>query len=121
MPTTISGTSGVTFPNSDVQGTGSIGVGQTWQDVSSSRSSGTTYTNSTGRPICVNVTGVGAATGSVSLEIAVNGVVIARNTVYGSGSSYRPFVSAIVPSGSTYTVASFGSGTPSIERWFELR
>ncbi len=28
-----------------------IGVGQTWQDVTSSRASGVTYTNSTGKPI----------------------------------------------------------------------
>lgn len=32
-----------------------IGVGQTWQNVTSSRSSGTTYTNNTGKPIMVNI------------------------------------------------------------------
>jgi len=32
-----------------------IGVGQTWQDVSGSRSSGTTYQNTTGKPIQVSL------------------------------------------------------------------
>jgi len=32
-----------------------IGVGQTWQDMTASRSSGATYTNSTGKPITASV------------------------------------------------------------------
>ena len=35
--------------------TGTFGKGQTWQNVAASRSKGVTYTNSTARPIAINI------------------------------------------------------------------
>lgn len=89
----------------------SIGVGQTWQDVTASRASGTTYTNSTGKPIQYYVSFAYVGNGTASLT--VGGVVVNSFTfsLGGTGAS----LSAIVPAGSTYSA----SGTMS--RWTELR
>lgn len=92
----------------------SVGVGQTWLDVLSSRVAGTTYTNSTGKPIAVNVA-TGNAT-SQNLSITVDGIVTSKydgSSVAGNGA----FVTAIVPNGSTYSVTT----TNTIIIWTELR
>lgn len=85
-----------------------IGVGQTWQNVLGSRASGTTYTNSTGRPIfvCVNAA-------QWFSSVVVNGVSVAV-----TGSSNSVTASFVVPSGGTYS-ATVGAG--SINVWAELR
>lgn len=96
---------------------GSCGVNQTWQDVKTTpgRTSGTTYTNSTGRPIMVMVGGT-AVSGSPNITVVVGGVTIVNwGFPYGSG---QP-VSFIVPNGTNYSVT-FGAGT-SLDRWVELR
>lgn len=91
-----------------------LGVGQTWQDVTASRALGVTYTNSTGKPIEVMVN-VGAAN-SGTLSIVLSDVTILSHT---QNSNYptRPFVSFIVPNGSTYRVNS----STAILTWSELR
>jgi hypothetical protein len=92
--------------------TPSVGVGQTWQDVSGSRSLGTTYTNSTGKPILVLV-----RTGNNSLSATIGGVnlgVIAANQSGGSGGQN---VAVIVPDTATYVFTSSGS----LQNWSELR
>lgn len=86
-----------------------LGVGQTWTDVSGSRAFATTYTNSTGRPITVAITTV--STGGAYL--VVNGVSTQRT---GATATYT-VVSAVVPSGGTYSLGSGGS----ITAWTELR
>lgn len=86
-----------------------LGVGQTWQDVSASRVAGTTYTNTTGRPIFVSI----LSQVNTNTTIVVNGVnVSAANP----GASNRSGMSAIVPSGGTYSTASYQAGN-----WAELR
>jgi hypothetical protein len=100
----------------------SIGVGQTWQNVTGSRVSGTTYTNSTGKPIFVYVQMVPAASGANYVNIFINGVALgyfgqgsgaSSNTVYSSSWT------VIIPSGDTYRATIVGSAT--IDFWFELR
>ena len=49
-----------------------LGVGQTWKDVTSSRSSGVTYTNTTGKPIQIHI-----MTGTESSTLVIDGVNIA--------------------------------------------
>lgn len=91
----------------------SIGVGQTWQDVSGSRVVGTTYTNTTGKPIMVSITsGIG---GSNFAQLSVNGVVVSRSTSGDAGLIYAPH-NIIIPSGATY---SYTGGTSLT--WLELR
>ena len=53
----------------------SFGVGQTWQDLTSSRAPGVTYTNTTGKPIQIYI-----MTGTESSTLVVNEVAI---TVHG--------------------------------------
>ena len=83
-----------------------VGVGQTWTDFTSSRSSGVTYTNSTGKPIYVFARyGVGA----YDLMLQIDSIVINFSNNNGRGG-----VSGIIPNGSTYTI----TGTFNI--WNEL-
>ena len=98
-----------------------IGVGQTWTDVLGSRATGTTYTNSTGRPIMVAVT-AGAATYSYCFGW-VDGVTITEQQSRDSATTTsQAGVIFIVPAGSTYkvTVTVNGSSTD-FDAWFELR
>lgn len=98
-----------------VSGVASIGVSQTWQDLTSSRSHGTNYTNSTGRAIMVSVC-TNMATNS-RIDSTVGGVDIQDNgisTVYG-GMGFNIF---IVPDNTVYKVDR-PQGT--IQYWAELR
>ena len=80
----------------------SFGVGQTWQDMTSSRVSGTTYTNSTNRPLEVYI-----YTGTNGGTFQVDGATL---PVHGSS-----MVQIVVLSGKTYSYGgSFGA-------WWELR
>lgn len=92
-----------------------LGWGQTWQDVTGSRASGTTYTNSTGRPIMVAVT-AGSGTSS-SVIVIVAGAEIVRQLLQVGGAAFQASASFIVPHGETYAV----SVSPSIANWRELR
>lgn len=87
-----------------------IGSGQTWQDVTGSRVSGTTYTNSTGKAIQVYVGSVAGAGNTIS--IVVSGVAIASFT---EGADSNQCTSFIVPVGATYSI------TGSFNKWSELR
>lgn len=94
-----------------------LGVGQTWQGVGGSRVAGTTYTNTTGKPIVVSVYQSGGGT-NANLSLTVGGVLVAYA---GNGSSQQTYqtVTAIVPNGATYVVSV--SGGQSISGWVELR
>lgn len=91
-----------------------LGVGQVWVDVTSSRSSGTTFTNTTARPIAVNITQASAS--ATTLKVEVGGVLIHDMATSSSGT--RSNASFVVPVGSTYKVTATGSG---ISVWAELR
>lgn len=97
----------------------SIGYKQTWQTVTGSRALNTNYTNSTGKPIMISVRvtvtnstsdSAGIVVDSVSLGTAVNG---------GAGGQNSLPLTAIVPPGSVYSVATTGSASMSL--WAELR
>jgi hypothetical protein len=83
-----------------------LGYGQTWQNVAGSRANGTTYTNSTGKPIMVGLTVIGTGT------ITVDGVVAAMSGV----NNATNYLGTIVPNGSSYIVAGWASSY-----WAELR
>lgn len=89
-----------------------IGWGQTWQNVTGSRSPSTTYTNSTGRPIAVSVIYTGGGAYDVSLQ--VDGADRAYAT---ASASQFVTVAAIVPNGSTYRI----NATGTLNQWHELR
>lgn len=88
-----------------------IGVNQTWQVVTASRASGTTYTNSTGKPIQVIII---QSQNNSSGSLTVDGSV--RMTSTGLlGYSLPCSVTAIIPNNSTYSY-NLGFST-----WNELR
>ena len=96
----------------------SFGVGQTWQDVTSSRAKVTTYTNTTGKPINVAVI-AGYADLDGGLQALVDGVTVGE--LYGeapSGDGYwKGTLNFTVPSSSTYRI----EGGSNVLRWVELR
>ena len=90
----------------------SLGVGQTWTVFNSTtRAFGTTYTNSTGKPIYVIV----SSSNGYSLTAYVDGVAIGSTA---SGNSAVALgMSWIVPNGSTYSLSSSAAW----QGWSELR
>lgn len=93
----------------------SLGYGQTWQDVTVSRAHGTTYYNTTGRPITVS----GYSTNGTGQNLAsiVNGYTI---TTANWDSNSRGYFHFVVPPGASYSV-SLSSGTSTLNKWSELR
>jgi hypothetical protein len=85
-----------------------IGVGQTWQDLSGSRSAGITYTNSTGKPIMVTIVVDSGSTDSGAIIVDSVGV----GAESGGGLVSNQF---IVPNGSVYRI------NADILAWSELR
>lgn len=108
MPMTLSGTGGVTFNDSSVQSAAGIGYGQTWQNVTGSRVSGTTYTNSTGKPIMVMAISAQGAYPGISLYIAGTAFPAIAGG-YHPGSGADVWCSAIIPNGTTYRVDNFAT------------
>lgn len=123
-PTSVASNKTITLP--DATGTVAltsnvIGVSQTWTDVTASRSTGTTYTNSTGKPIQVSIQSIIIA--SVSGGTAwfeVGGVTIARAGGSGNVANMPAYVYAIVPDGATYKLNTV-SGITNPNVWAELR
>ena len=96
-----------------------IGVGQTWQNVSSSRTEGTTYTNSTGKPIMVTY-GISSTNGFNKINAYADEILVGiHQEVTPSSTSGGGSVSFIVPNNSTYSIVC--SGTYSRAFWAELR
>ena len=90
---------------------GAMGVGQTWQNVTGSRTSGTTYYNTTPKPIFIVIIGLGGGSG---VDILCNGVKVGfLNT-----SSYASSASFVCPPGGSYVWNSAG-GTKTL--WTEFR
>ena len=93
-----------------------IGVGQTWQDVNASRTTGTAYQNTTGRPIMVVISR--DSSGVESFEISSDNVT--WNTLVftgGSGSDSSRF-QVIIPNLIYYR---YNGGASSANSWWELR
>lgn len=90
---------------------GSVGIGQTWQNVTTTRAFDVSYTNSTGKPIMVAIT---HSQGLMSMY--VDGVLIGKDQ--GGNNNTTTFSTFVVPSGSTYSVSN--QGAPLLI-WTELR
>lgn len=95
----------------------SIGVGQTWQDVTASRAWNTTYTNTTGKPIQVSVIAREGGGGNLSVSLYVGSL---RLAYYFASAGTQATVSAIVPPGATYRVER-EDDNDEIASWMELR
>jgi len=97
----------------------SLGFGQTWQNVSGSRSLGTSYYNTTGRPIQVSVV-MTASANVFDSYVSVAGFITSRhqlNTANAAGTFHTH--TFIVPPGVSYLVANQSNASVSV--WMELR
>jgi len=92
-----------------------IGVNQTWQSVT--RAIGTTYTNSTGKPIMVAIT-ASCSNGFTVQGLTINGVAVYAASV--NVATAASGFSLIVPDGATYVTLTNG-GTLTLITWVELR
>lgn len=93
-----------------------LGEKQTWQDLTASRALSTSYTNTTGRPICVAVTSTLYTNGRATLNAIVSGLTVQTADSW-SVSGGRANLSFIVPPGAVYSV----SGAALLGIWSELR
>jgi hypothetical protein len=109
---TSNGTAWASTAPTVVRGLG-IG-GEVWNDVTSSRALGTTYTNSRGYPIMISMYGSGA--GSSSTQIYVNGTLVYQNNAQWNGAGAIPGGCLIIPNGATYSV----SLSSALVKWSEL-
>lgn len=97
----------------DISG-GFLGIGQTWQDVTTLRAFGTTYTNTTGRPIVVFLS-ADTNSSAATFNVVYNGTNIGYAKTYGTGYG-QPF-SLIVQPEDTYAFVGNWAAT----YWMELR
>jgi hypothetical protein len=116
-------TSGNLAVTGTVTGTNLYAQSQTWQNVTGSRAIGTSYTNSTARPIEVQ-TSVASAGGTVNFYMNMNGTYI-RVGVAVAGSS-ECAITVTVPPGQTYGVSTANgsmssAGAGALAGWNELR
>lgn len=97
---------------------GGLGNGQTWQNVTGSRSLGTTYTNSTGKPIVVLIATTLGGNEMASIFANISGVsmTIGRD---GSAGTFGGVGNIIVPIGATYSITI--GGPVGLSTWHELR
>lgn len=97
----------------------SIGVDQTWQDVTSQRKNGIVYTNTTGRPIMVAIT-TGEPIGGSRPTMVINGSIrfefSAAVANYAAQTCYF-----IIPNGMTYKIENLVAPTIVAHKWLELR
>ena len=98
-----------------------VGVGQTWQDVKVSRSASTLYTNTTGKPIIVQVHGSrSGVAGDKSIRIEVDSIRANEGSIYTAttAGTVGYTATAVVPNLSTYKAVLSGF---SLSGWKELR
>ena len=115
--TSTSATQALTAAQGKALNDQAFGIGQTYSDVTASRVSGTTYTNSSTRLIMLSIAvrdsgGAGAATLYVNSSIAIR-----LDDLAGGAAGYVQIV-AVVPSGQTYKLDATGN---LITFWGELR
>lgn len=99
-----------------------LGINQKWTDVKSQRSKGTTYTNTTGKPIVVMLSALITGGGSgINSTMTIDDVDFAFKSGGQDGSSGNTWkgsaISIIIPTNSKYKFESMGN----IESWLELR
>lgn len=114
-PSTIQGAGGNALMSMQ-----SLGCGQTWQDVKASRAFGTTYYNTTGKPITLIVR-PGSSSASLVISASINGGASFEfaGCDLPSGAA-RAVGSLVIPIGASYSITQSG-GSGSISQWMELR
>jgi len=103
----------------EVVGNFALGVGQTWQDMTSSRALNVTYQNTTGRPIFIALSGTVSGNATMSILVSSNSDMSSSVTVDRTSDIDDPSgVQAIIPN-NIYYKASVVSASGLV--WAELR
>lgn len=95
---------------------GVFGAGQSWQDMAGQRVFGVTYTNTTGKPICLSVRGTSNASAAIQVTVAgipILGITLAAGNILASQT-------VPIPVGATYSV-NVSAGTGVLTSWAEMR
>ncbi|MFY3697370.1 phage tail protein [Achromobacter xylosoxidans] len=93
-----------------------FGVGQSMQNVAGSRTIGVAYTNTTGRPIVVYVSGDTNTSAGGNLGITIGGLFVTRAVWASQGIALA--VTAVIPPGIAYVANASGI---SLSQWQEYR
>ena len=96
-----------------------LGVGQTWQNLTSSRAINTIYQNTTGRPIQVNISAYGASGNATFLQVSTasnmsNSIELDVMT----DNNFRFGLNGLIPNNSYYRAQTVNGG---VNIWNELR
>ncbi|OTG87709.1 hypothetical protein B9T31_04220 [Acinetobacter sp. ANC 4558] len=99
-----------------------FGIRQTWKDMSSNRVLGTTYTNTSGKPIQLYVSTFNTRSGvsAEGLNVTIDGVAMLFQSggLDVDGAVKEASANIVIPIGSTYLVTSLTNGTKRM--WWEL-
>jgi hypothetical protein len=100
-----------------------LGVGQTWQNLRTSRAVDTVYTNTTGKPIEVNVTIQAETTSYGYASLFIDDVQASTSSarMESASTNHMYNVHGTVQAGSTYKVILTNAITPCMNNWSELR
>lgn len=93
-----------------------FGVGQSMQNVAGSRTIGVAYTNTTGRPIVVYISGDTNTSAGGNLGITIGGLFVTRSIWASQGIALA--VTAVIPPGIAYVANASGI---SLSQWQEYR
>ena len=115
--TSTSATQALTAAQGKALNDQAFGIGQTYSDVTASRVSGTTYTNSSTRPIMLSIA-VRDSSGADAATLYVNSSIAIRLDDLAGGSAGYIQIVTVVPSGQTYKLDATGN---TISFWGELR
>lgn len=96
----------------------SIGVNQSWQDLTTARALDTTYFNTTGAPILISIVTQGR---DAEVNISVNGIDVWNNQNTYDNTSIVAGGTTIVPNGSSYSVRGSSIRSNYLLAWRELR
>ena len=108
---------GTTWTSTAPTGISGLGFGgETWHNLTGTRSANTTYTNSHGYPIMVNIQLHSGSSGTNPSYLYVDGNAVANVQGGGWTGAMDAVCSAIVPPGSTYSTNSSAAGSS----WWEL-
>jgi hypothetical protein len=114
----INGVDSVVFDSTGIiAGVNQLGVGQTWQNVTGSRVAGTTYYNSTSKPIFVFVSTANPQGANYSMSAIISGITVGSQQGYSPSGNLGLNVSFVVPVGAAYSITTTGS----VGTWTELR
>jgi hypothetical protein len=102
--------------NFDTALSASLGINQTYQNVTASRATNVQYTNSTGRPIFTTVIATAGTNADIKMEI--QGVNMPTG-LFANATNGRVSLSNVVPAGQTYKIVN--SGNAVLQVWMEVR